>query len=73
MKKKLKRDEEEAVVSGVLAGMAKYWNQDPVLFRVLAIAFLVLTGFFPGILLYLGAWIVMPSDNGTDVDYEIVE
>jgi phage shock protein C len=73
MKKKLKRDEEEAVVSGVLAGLAKYWNQDPVLFRVLAIAFLVLTGFFPGILLYLGAWFVMPSDNRTNVDYEIVD
>ena len=73
MKKKLKRDQEQAVVSGVLAGMAKYWDQDPVLFRVLAITFLVLTGFFPGILLYLGAWLVMPSDNGTDVDYEIVE
>lgn len=73
MKKKLKRDEEQAVISGVLAGMAKYWNQDPVLFRVLAIAFLVLTGFFPGILLYLGAWLVMPSDNGTDVDYDVVE
>jgi phage shock protein C len=73
MKKKLKRDEEQAVVSGVLAGMAKYWNQDPVLFRVLAIAFRVLTGFFPGILLYLGAWIVMPGDNSTNVDYEIVD
>jgi len=73
MKKKLKRDEENAVVSGVLSGMAKYWNQDPVLFRVIAIAFLVLTGFFPGILLYLGAWLVMPSDNRTDVDYETVD
>jgi phage shock protein PspC (stress-responsive transcriptional regulator) len=73
MKKKLKRDEEEAVVSGVLAGLAKYWNQDPVLFRVLAIAFLVLTGFFPGMLLYLGAWFVMPSDNRPNVDYEIVD
>jgi len=73
MKKKLKRDQEQAVVSGVLAGMAKYWDQDPVLFRVLAIVFLVLTGFFPGILLYLGAWVVMPKDNGPDVHYEVVE
>ena len=73
MKKKLKRDQEQAVVSGVLAGMANYWNQDPVLFRVLAVTFLVLTGFFPGILLYLGAWIVMPSDKSPDVDYEVVE
>lgn len=73
MKKKLKRDEEQALVSGVLAGMANYWNQDPVLFRLAAVVFLILTGFFPGILLYLGAWIVMPSDKTSDVDYEIVD
>jgi phage shock protein C len=75
MKKKLKRDEEQAVVSGVLAGMANFWNQDPVLFRVLAITFLILTGVFPGLLLYLAAWIVMPADTSrnTEVDYEIVE
>ena len=73
MKKKLQRDQEQAVVSGVLAGMAKYWNQDPVLFRVLAVTFLIFTGFFPGVLLYIGAWIVMPKDARTDVDYEIVE
>jgi phage shock protein PspC (stress-responsive transcriptional regulator) len=73
MKKKLKRDEEQAVVSGVLAGMANFWNQDPVLFRVLAIAFLILTGFFPGILLYLAAWMIMPSDTKADFDYEVVD
>jgi phage shock protein C len=75
MKKKLKRDEEQAVVSGVLAGMANFWNQDPVLFRVLAITFLILTGVFPGLLLYVAAWVVMPADTGkdSDVDYEIVE
>lgn len=73
MKKKLQRDEEKAVVSGVLAGLAEYFNQDPVLFRVLAIAFLILTGFFPGILLYLAAWIVMPKRANHQVDYEVVE
>ena len=74
MKKKLQRDEEKAVVSGVLAGLAEYFNQDPVLFRVLAITFLILTGFFPGILLYLAAWVVMPKrDNRNKADYEVVE
>lgn len=73
MKKKLKRDQEQAIVSGVLAGMAKYWEQDPVLFRVAAIVFLVLTGFFPGIFLYLGAWLVMPANKRDEPDYEIVD
>ena len=72
--RRLERDEEKAVISGVLAGMANYFGQDPVLFRVMAIAFLILTGFFPGILLYLAAWIVMPKqDKRPKVDYEVVE
>lgn len=73
MKKKLERNEEKAVVSGVLSGMADYFGQDPVLFRILAIAFLILTGFFPGILLYLAAWVVMPKADKNRVDYEVVE
>lgn len=72
MKKKLQRDEEKAVVSGVLAGLANYFDQDPVLFRVLAITFLILTGVFPGLLLYIAAWIIMPKRNPR-VDYDIVE
>ncbi|MCA9357413.1 PspC domain-containing protein [Candidatus Nomurabacteria bacterium] len=70
-KKRLERDEEKAVVSGVMAGMANYFEQDPVLFRVAAIAFLLLTGIFPGILLYLAAWWVMPKRDKNRVDYEI--
>lgn len=72
-KKKLERDQEKAVVSGVLAGLANYFEQDPVLFRVVAIVFLILSGFFPGLLIYIVAWVVMPKRNRPPVDYEIVE
>lgn len=75
MKRKLEREEEHAVVAGVLAGLAKYFDQDPVLFRVIAIAFLILTGVFPGLLFYLIAWIVMPLRRAATVhaDYEVNE
>ena len=74
-KKQLERDEEKAMISGVLAGMANYFEQDPMLFRVAAIAFLILTGFFPGIILYIAAWIMMPKrmHKPLDVEYEVVE
>ncbi len=72
-KKRLKRDEEKAVISGVMAGLAEYFDQDPVLFRIIAIVFLVLTGFFPGLLFYLAAWILMPKQKRPRVDYEVVE
>lgn len=73
MKKALEREEEKAIVAGVLAGLAEYFEQDPVLFRILAIVFLILTGIFPGLLIYLAAWIVMPKRKGQRVDYEVVE
>ena len=74
-KKQLERDEEKAVVSGVLAGMANYFEQDPTLFRVAAVTFLILTGVFPGIILYIAAWIMMPKrmQKPLDVEYEVVD
>ena len=74
MTKRLERDKEKAVVSGVLAGLANYYQQDPVLFRVGAITFLILTGFFPGILIYIMAVFIMPKrvDAPSDVEYEVV-
>lgn len=72
MEKKLYREEDEAMVVGVLAGLARFFKQDATLFRVLAILFLILTGFFPGILIYFGAWLVMPS-RPKHADYIIVE
>lgn len=77
MKKRLERDEENVVVSGVIAGLANYFDQDPKLFRLFAIAFLIVTGFFPGVLIYFVAWMMIPRrrkmDEAQDVEYEVVE
>jgi phage shock protein PspC (stress-responsive transcriptional regulator) len=73
MKKRLERDQERAVVAGVLSGMARYYNQDPVVFRIAAITFLLLTGVFPGLLVYIVAWFIIPKNDTTKVDYEVVE
>ena len=73
MKKRLERDQEKAVVSGVLAGMANYFEQDPVLFRIAAITFLIITGVFPGVVIYLLAWIVMPKQKAQRADYQVAE
>ena len=70
MKKRLERDEEKVLVAGVLSGLANYFDQDPTLFRLAAVVFLVLTGVFPGLLFYLAAWILMPLSN-RKADYTI--
>ena len=69
-KKQLTRSQEKAVIAGVLGGLANYFDHDPVLYRVLAVTFLIITGVFPGLLFYLAAWLIMPKHTEPKVDYE---
>ena len=71
--KTLHRDEETAVVAGVVSGLAQYFKQDPVLFRLVAIVLLVITGIFPGLVIYLIAWLMIPRKQKPKADYTIVE
>lgn len=74
VKKKLERDTEKAAIAGVIAGLANYFDQDPVLLRIIAVTLLVLTGIFPGTILYIAAWVIMPKQDGRPaVDYEVTE
>lgn len=70
-KKKIYREEESALVAGVFGGLAEYFKQDPVLFRLAGVTLLVVTGVFPGLLLYIIAWLIMPGRP--QVDYVINE
>lgn len=72
-KKRLERDKDKAVVAGVLAGLAEYLDQDPVLVRIIAIVLLILTGLFPGAFFYIAAWVIMPEKKIGEFDYEVVE
>lgn len=67
-RKKYTRSKDDVVVAGVIAGLAHYFSQDPLLFRIVAIAFLLITGFFPGLIIYLIAWLVVPQKPKYDYD-----
>lgn len=71
IKKRLTRDTKAAVLGGVCASLAHYYGQDPVLFRIISIVFLLLTGFFPGVLIYGIAWFIIPPEDS--VEYSIIE
>ena len=71
MSKKLERDEETKLVAGVLGGLARYFEQDPTLFRLAAVFFILITGVFPGLLFYLIAWLVVPTSKPPKADYTI--
>jgi phage shock protein C len=59
--KRLYRLRNGRVVAGVCAGLAAYSGVDPTLVRLAFVLFTVFGGF--GILLYLGAWIVVPEED----------
>ena len=61
MKKKLYRNTEDKLVAGVLAGLADYYEQDVVFFRLAFIVLLIVTGLMPGILLYIFAMVIIPE------------
>lgn len=54
-------DKRNMKLSGVCAGFARYWNMDVTLMRVLWLLFAIFTGI--GFLVYLGCWILLPSDE----------
>jgi len=53
-------DKRNKKIAGVCAGFARYFDVDVVLMRVLWLAVAICTGI--GFLVYLAAWIVIPSD-----------
>jgi phage shock protein PspC (stress-responsive transcriptional regulator) len=63
-RKRLYRNPDDKIISGVCGGIGAYLNTDPVLFRVLFVIFTL--SFGAGILVYLALWISLPpADNET--------
>lgn len=57
--RRLYRNPQDTVISGVCGGLGAYLNTDPVLFRILfAVAFFV---FGSGLLIYIILWIALPA------------
>lgn len=59
--KKLYRSESEKVIAGICGGLARYFEIDPVIIRILFIALAVFGG--GGFVLYLILWLVIPSKS----------
>lgn len=57
--RRLYRDTDDKILGGVCAGMGHYWNIEPLLLRVIIILFTIF-GVFPGLIVYIVLWIVVP-------------
>ncbi len=49
------------MVAGVCGGLAEYFDMDPTIVRLLYVVLSIVSVAFPGILVYLILWIVMPE------------
>jgi phage shock protein PspC (stress-responsive transcriptional regulator) len=58
--RELRRDPNRAQLAGVCAGLARHFDTDPTLVRVLYLAGTFATGFVPGLLLYVVLAIIVP-------------
>lgn len=62
MEKKLRRSNDQ-MIAGVCAGIAEYMGLDVTLVRVAYVILSVLSVGFPGTLLYIILWMIMPREN----------
>lgn len=60
--KKLKRSRKSRMIAGVCGGLAEYFEMDPTMVRILYVLVSVLSAAFPGILVYIVLWIIMPEE-----------
>jgi phage shock protein C len=59
-RQRLMLDKTNKKIAGVCAGFARYFDVDVMLMRILWLAIAICTGV--GFIVYLAAWIVVPSD-----------
>lgn len=66
MQKKLYKDPDRKMVSGVLAGLSDYLNVDVTIVRVIYAILSFITTAFPGVILYIILAIVMPTKSDVE-------
>jgi phage shock protein PspC (stress-responsive transcriptional regulator) len=62
MSKPLMRVRQGALIAGVCGGIAKWLGWDPTIVRVVYVMVTLLSAAFPGVILYILLWILMPLE-----------
>lgn len=59
----LRRSSSNRQIAGVVGGLAEYFEIDPTLLRVIYVVGSIVSVAFPGLLVYLLLWLLIPEDN----------
>ena len=60
----LRRSSDHRMIAGVMGGIAEHFGLNVTLLRVVYVVVSILSVAFPGILVYLLLWIIIPSGDG---------
>lgn len=58
----LRRVRDGKMIAGVVGGLAKYFDIDPTATRVAYVLVSILSAGFPGILVYIVLWVIVPKE-----------
>ena len=63
MSRKLARSQSDRMIGGVCGGFAEYFGWAPWILRFIYVLVTILSAAFPGILIYLLLWVLMPKQD----------
>ena len=59
----LRRSRHDRMIAGVVGGLADYFGLDPGLARIVYVLVSIFSVAFPGILVYIILWILIPQED----------
>ena len=59
----LQRSSGDRIIAGVCGGIARWLGWSPTVVRILYVLVSILSAAFPGILVYLLLWLLMPQES----------
>lgn len=60
----LRRSRTNRMLAGVVGGLAEYFDIDPTLARALFVIGSIVSAAFPGLIVYIALWVIIPEEPG---------
>lgn len=62
-KKALRRSRQDRMIGGVVGGLARHFNLDATVLRIIYVLVSLFSAAFPGIIVYLILWVIIPLED----------